>query len=86
MGLLALVVLAPPKLDDADLVALAMALDGRDHLGRGHIRCADGYRGAGAHQQHALEFHARALVGFELLDAHHGTFLYAVLHTSLTTP
>src|SRR5580658_6262751 len=68
MGLLALVMLAAPEFDDADLVALAMTLDGSDHLGRTHVRRADGDRGSGPDQQHLIEFNAGALLRFELLD------------------
>src|SRR5277367_5544683 len=82
MGLFTLVVLAPPEFDDAHLVALAVTFDGRDHLGRAHIRRADGDRGSGADQQYLIEFDARALVCLELLDAHDGTFLDAVLFTA----
>src|ERR1700687_3028602 len=82
MSLLALVMLAAAEFDDANLVALAMALDGRDHLGRTHIRGADGHRRTGAHQQHLFEFDTGALVCVELLDTHHGTLLNAVLFTA----
>src|ERR1700683_3335441 len=82
MGLLALVMLAAPKFDDADLVALAMTLDSRHHFGRTHIRSADGDRRSGADQHHLIEFNAGALVRFELFDAYHGTLLNAVLLTA----
>src|SRR5216683_3510340 len=82
MGLLALVMLAAAEFDNANLVALAVTLHGRDHLGRTHVGSADGHRGSGADQQHLIEFDAGASVCVELLDAHHGTFLNAVLFTA----
>src|SRR5208283_3410429 len=82
MSLLTLVVLAAAEFDNTHLVALAVALDGRHHLGAAHIGCANGDRGAGADQQHLVEFDTGALVCVELLDTHHGTFLYAVLLTA----
>src|SRR5580698_8696058 len=82
MGPLALVMLAAPEFDNTDLVALAMTLDGSDHLGRAHVGRANGDRGPGADQQHLGEFDAGTLVGVELLDTHHGTFLDAVLFTA----
>src|SRR5579863_3467368 len=42
MGLLTLVMLAAPKFHDADLVALAVTLHRCQHLGRTHVRRADG--------------------------------------------
>src|SRR5258708_39101681 len=74
--------LAAAEFDNAHLVALVVALDGRDHLGRAHVGSADGHGGPGADQQHLIEFDAGALVSVELLDAHHGTFLNAVLLTA----
>src|SRR5271170_6727439 len=82
MGLLTLVMLAAAEFDNANLVALAMALDRGDHLGRSHIGCANGDRRSGANQQHLIEFDAGTLVCVELLDTHHGTFLNAVLFTA----
>src|ERR1700722_1514576 len=82
MGLLALVKLAATEFDNADLIALAMTLDGGDHLGRAYIGSANGDRGPGADQQHLSKFDAGALVCVELLDTHHGTFLDAVLFTA----
>src|SRR5271165_4533391 len=82
MSLLALVVLAATKFDNAHLVTLAVALDGRHHLGAAHIGGANGHRGSGAHQQHLIEFDTGALVCVELLDTHHSTFLDAVLFTA----
>src|SRR6202166_2077508 len=82
MSLLTLVMLAAAEFDNANLVTLSVTLDGRDHLGRTHVGSADGYRGPGADQQHLIEFDAGALVRVELLDAHHGTFLNAVLFTA----
>src|SRR5579871_4696873 len=78
----ALVVLAAAELDDAHLVALAMALDGGDDLRRSDVGRADGHRGARTHEENAVEFDARALLGVELFDAHHGAFLNAVLLTA----
>src|SRR5450631_2437358 len=82
MGLLALVMLASAEFDNTDLVALAVALDGSDHLGRTHVGCTDGDGGSRPDQQYLIEFDARALVCVELLDTHHGTFLDAVLFTA----
>src|ERR1700722_11712862 len=82
MGFLALVMLAAAELDDADLVALAMAFHGCDHLGRTHIGSSDRHRRTRTDQQHLIEFDAGALVCVELLDTHHGTFLNAVLFTA----
>src|SRR6202030_1598003 len=81
MSLLTLVVLTSAKLDDSDLVAFAMTFDRGGNLGAAHIRSPDGNRGAGTHQQHLIEFDAGALIRIELLDAHHSTFLDAVLFT-----
>ncbi len=61
MRLLTLVVLAPPKLDDANLVALAVAFDRGNHLGTADVGRADGHRGPRADEQHLIEFDAGAL-------------------------
>src|SRR6202045_5520452 len=82
MSLLALVMLAAAELDNTNLVTLAVSLDRGDALGRTHVGCADGHRGSGADQQHLIEFDAGALVCVELFDAHHRTFLNAVLFTA----
>src|SRR5580692_12898810 len=82
MGFLALVMLAAAELDDANLLALAMAFHRCDHLGRTHIGSSNGHRRSGTDQQHLIEFDAGALICVELLDTHHGTFLNAVLFTA----
>src|SRR5271170_1998398 len=82
MGLLALVMLAAAEFDNANLVALAVAFHGRDYLGSIDIRRADGHGRPGTDQQNLIEFDAGTLVGVELLDTHHGTFLNAVLFTA----
>src|SRR5450631_2787291 len=82
MSLLTLVVLAAAKLDDANLVALPMALDGGNDFGRANIGGADRYRGTGADEQHLIEFDTGALIRVEFLDTHHSTFLDAVLFTA----
>src|SRR5882757_1327329 len=82
MGLLTLVVLAPAKFDDANLVALAMALDRGNDLGAADVRRADRHGRTGTHQEHLIELDASALVRIELLDTHHSTFLDAVLFTA----
>src|SRR5260370_40395162 len=83
MSLLALVVLTPAKLDDSDLVALPVAFDRGEDLRAPHVRSPDGNGGAGAHQQHLIEFDTGALIRIELLDTYHSTFLDTVLFTAL---
>src|SRR3984885_13407186 len=79
MVLLALVMFTAAELDNANLVALAMALHRSNHFRRTHIGGTDGHRRSGTHEQHLIEFDAGALVCVELLNTHHGTFLNAVL-------
>jgi octaprenyl-diphosphate synthase len=82
MSLLSLVVLASAKLDDANLVALAMTFDGRNDLGTADIRGTDRYRSTGTHQQHLIELNTGALIRIEFLDTNYSTFLDAVLFTA----
>src|SRR5882757_1560650 len=82
MSLFALVVLSSAKLDDSHLVTLTMTFDRGNDLGAAHVWSPDGNGGAGAHQQHLIEFDTGALIRIELLDTHHSTFLDAVLFTA----
>src|ERR1700722_13756128 len=61
MRLLALVVLAPAKLHDPHLVALAVRLDGRRHLGGSDVGRAQRHAGTCTDQQDLVEFNAGAL-------------------------
>ena len=79
MALLPQVVLAAAKLDDADLVTLAMRLHRGSHPGTGDIGRAYGDVDALAHYEDLVELHGGAGLGVELLDAHDGPRAHPVL-------
>src|SRR6185312_4679747 len=79
VALLALVVLAPAKLDDADLVRAAVPAYGGADRGALDQRRADVDRLTVAQQQHLVERHGRAFFGCQQLDTQHVSLLHAIL-------